>query len=396
MLAPGMRRLLLSLVLWLALVPVAHAAGGCDVPYFLPVVDGASWTYRGEPAPRTIQNVQSDSFEVHSSFTTQYQGQPDVIDHVDTYQCTPDGFSLVQHSEIDEAAQGSLFGGLYQGLALPRSIGPGSEWEYTYVTAGGDPSAPPVDREARDHVTEHFKVLGPGSVTLGNGKQLTALQVQHTIKAIQSVEGVGASDDYSSDQTEWLAQGIGWVSPDLLAYSTGPTANPQCPQQASEDAALHATEDNVVDQNAQPDPGAADQVMAQARLTTSAIVSAFGDVGIPADQVSVSASGGLPRFVVRLDASGRPLPSLDAIDKLVASSCVQPGSLQGAPSLLVGAVQQSGDQVESPRGSWTWPRARSRPPIWKTVRSAPSTTRCARRWADCRRTWVFPELGAGK
>ncbi len=343
MLAPEMRRVLLSLVLWLALVPVAYAAGPCNVPYFLPVVDGASWTLRGEPAPRTIQNVQSDSFEVHASFTTEYQDQPDIIDHVDTYHCGPDGLSLTQHSEIDEAAQGSLFGGLYQGLALPRSISPGSEWGFSYVTAGGDPTLPPVDQEARDHVTEHFKVLGPGSLTLGNGKQLTALRVEHTIKAIQRVEGVGDSDDYSSDQVEWLAEGIGWVSPDLLGYSAGPTANNQCPDQANQDAALHSAEDGIVNQDTQPDAGDAEQVMAQAGL--SAIVAAFGDLGIPSDQVSVNASGGLPRFVVRLDGNGRPLPSLEAIDSLAASSCVQPGSLQGAPSLLVGAVQQSGDQL---------------------------------------------------
>jgi hypothetical protein len=341
-----MPRILLGLVLWLALAPTAHAAGPCDLPYFLPVLDGASWTFRGEPAPRTIQHVQSDSFEVHSSFTTEYQDQPDSIDHVDTYHCGPDGLSLTQHSEIDEAAQGSLFGGLYQGLALPRSIGTGSEWEFSYVTAGGDPTAPPVDQEARDHVTEHFKVLGPGSLTLGNGKQLAAQRVEHTITAIQSVEGVGDSADYSSDQVEWLAEGIGWVSPDLLAYSSGPTADTQCPDQAGQDAALHSTEDGIVNQDAQPDSGdAAEQVMAQAGLTSAGIVAAFGDLGIPADQVSVNASSGLPRFVVRLDGNGRPLQSLAAIDRLVASSCVQPGSLQGAPSLLVGAVQQSGDQV---------------------------------------------------
>ena len=340
-----MPRILLGLVLWLALVPAAHAAGVCDLPYFLPIVDGASWTFRGEPAPRTIENVQSDSFDVHSSFATEYQDQPDVIDHVDTYHCGPDGLSLTQHSEIDEAAQGSLFGGLYQGLALPRSISPGSEWEFSYVTAGGDPSLPPVDQEARDHVTEHFKVLGPGSLTLGNGKQISALRVEHTIKAIQNVEGVGDSEDYSSDQVAWLAEGIGWVSPDLLAYSTGPTANNQCPDQANQDAALHSAEDGIVDQEAGPDAGDADQVMAQAGLTGSAVVAAFGDLGVPSDRVTVNASAGLPRFVIRLDGNGRPLPSLEALDRLVASSCVQPGSLQGAPSLLVGAVQQSGDQI---------------------------------------------------
>ncbi|MDQ6669811.1 MAG: hypothetical protein M3069_03525, partial [Chloroflexota bacterium] len=360
--------LLASLALLVAGWPGAvRASGLCDVAYFLPVAEGASWTFSREARPRTVQNVQSDGFEVHSAYSTTYQGQADVIDHLDAYHCGPEGLSLVQHSEIDEAAQGSLFGGLYQGVALPRTIGSGSTWEYSYVTAGGDPSQPPVAGEFRDRVTEHFSVLGPGTLTLASGKQIDVLRVQHSIKAIGVTEGVGESDDFSTDGVDFLAKGIGWVSPDLLAYTAGSQSFDQCPEQASADAALHASEDNLVDQPGSPanvvrarasvpsfedapvdQPvrgSAAELVIAQALLGSGAVVNAFADLGLRADQVSVDARGGLQRFVIRLDTSGQPLLSLAAIDQLTASACVQPGSLQGAATLLVGAVQQNGDQI---------------------------------------------------
>ncbi len=199
----------------------ARAAGLCDVPYFLPIGQGASWTFASEIRPRTVQNIQPDGFEVHSAYPTEYQGQPDVIDHIDTYHCGAEGLSLVQHSEIEQAAEASQFGGLYQGVALPRSIAPGVDWEYTYMLAGGDPAEPPVDQEVRDRVTEHFHVLGQATMSLTSGKQVDGLQVQHTIKAIAVVAGVGEHDDYALDRVDFLAAGVGWVTPDLVSYSSG-------------------------------------------------------------------------------------------------------------------------------------------------------------------------------
>ena len=226
----------------------AQSSGLCDLPYFLPIAEGASWTYAKEVRPRTVENIQPDGFEIHSAFPTDYQGQADVIDHVDTYHCSPDGLSLVQHSEIDQAAQGSQFAALYQGVALPRTLGPGSEWEYTYIVAGGDPTEPPIDQEVRDRVTEHFKVLGPGSLRLSSGKQLDGLQVQHSINAVAVVEGVGEHPDFSTDRVDFLAEGIGWATADLVAHSSGSRSFDQCPDQATTDAALHASEESVTDQ----------------------------------------------------------------------------------------------------------------------------------------------------
>jgi hypothetical protein len=323
---------------------LAQATGVCDVQYFLPIAEGASWTFAREAQPRTIENIQPDGFDVHSAFPTEYQGQPDIVDHVDTYHCGPDGLSLVQHSEIDQAAQGSQFGGLYQGVALPRTLGSGSEWEYTYVLAGGDPTQPPVDQEVRDRVTEHFKVVGRGSLSLTSGKQLAGLQVQHSINAIAMIEGVGEQPDYSTDRLDFLAEGVGWVTSDLIAYSQGSRSFEQCPDQATTDAALHSAEDSVIDQTT-PTADSSGLRIAQVAQPSAALVNAFVGVGILANQVSVEARGGLERFVVRLDQSGQPLMSLAAIDQLTTSACVQPGSLQGATTLLVGALQQNGDQI---------------------------------------------------
>jgi hypothetical protein len=142
---PSLLRTLSAGCLVLGLVAMqnpARASELCDVQYFLPVTLGASWTFAREAQPRTIENIQPDGFEVHFAFATEYQGQSDVIEHVDTYRCGPEGLSLVRHSEIDQGAQIGQFGALYQGVALPRTIRPGLEWAYTYVLAGGDPTQP--------------------------------------------------------------------------------------------------------------------------------------------------------------------------------------------------------------------------------------------------------------
>jgi hypothetical protein len=110
----------LCILLAFSSAPAAQAARSCDTRYFLPIAPGARWTFAREAQPRTVENIQTDSFEVHIAHPTEYQGQPDVIDWVDTYHCGADGLSLVQNSEIDEGAQAGLFGGLYQGLGAAQ------------------------------------------------------------------------------------------------------------------------------------------------------------------------------------------------------------------------------------------------------------------------------------
>lgn len=71
---------------------------------------------------------------------------------------------------------------------------------------------------------------------------------------------------------------------------------------------------------------------------------------LAADYVTVApapgatAASGLVRFAVRLSRDGRILESLEAMQRIIESTCVPDGSFEGARTILAGAVQWSGDE----------------------------------------------------
>jgi hypothetical protein len=92
---------------------------------------------------------------------------------------------------------------------------------------------------------------------------------------------------------------------------------------------------------------AAPRILADGSLSAATVGETLSGV-LGADQVSLrqatgNDSGGLQPFAVRLSEDGRILPSLDALKGMVDSTCAPPGSIEGAPRLLIGSVQWSGD-----------------------------------------------------
>jgi hypothetical protein len=68
-------------------------------------------------------------------------------------------------------------------------------------------------------------------------------------------------------------------------------------------------------------------------------------LGVDDDHIQVSKRGGLDQYVVVLGRGNRPLPSMDATQQAIGAGDVAEGSLEGGDTLLVGSVQQVGDQT---------------------------------------------------
>ena len=81
-----------------------------------------------------------------------------------------------------------------------------------------------------------------------------------------------------------------------------------------------------------------------------AIAGALSSAGHPATPSMVNIGGtddpqaGLMTFQVRLGREAKPLPTLDCIGRAIDAGQVPEGSVEGAPVLLIGALQTSGDQ----------------------------------------------------
>ncbi len=74
-------------------------------------------------------------------------------------------------------------------------------------------------------------------------------------------------------------------------------------------------------------------------------LSSHGHLTHPDDVQIDTRYGHLTRFVVRMSRDNGPLPTLACLQNQVANGNVPPGSIQGANKLLLGSVQQVGNQV---------------------------------------------------
>ena len=68
--------------------------------------------------------------------------------------------------------------------------------------------------------------------------------------------------------------------------------------------------------------------------------------GVDDDHIQVSERGGLEQFAVILGSGNRPLPSMDATQQAIGAGNVAEGSLEAGDTLLVGSVQQVGDETQ--------------------------------------------------
>jgi hypothetical protein len=84
-------------------------------------------------------------------------------------------------------------------------------------------------------------------------------------------------------------------------------------------------------------------------LTPESVAGAIQTaVGHP-DYVTVrepsgTADAGIVRFAIRVGREGALLPSLESLRRLIETTCIPPGSLESARTLLLGAVQWTGDR----------------------------------------------------
>jgi len=67
--------------------------------------------------------------------------------------------------------------------------------------------------------------------------------------------------------------------------------------------------------------------------------------GVDDDHIQVSNRGGLEEYAVILGSGNRPLPSMDATQQAIGAGNVAEGSLEAGDTLLVGSVQQVGDET---------------------------------------------------
>ncbi len=76
----------------------------------------------------------------------------------------------------------------------------------------------------------------------------------------------------------------------------------------------------------------------------NALVKALQAKGydVNADSVHVYQKNGLTCFAVRLGKGGNPLPSIPCIEQQIQQGNVKEGSVEGAKTLLIGCIQQSG------------------------------------------------------
>ncbi len=71
--------------------------------------------------------------------------------------------------------------------------------------------------------------------------------------------------------------------------------------------------------------------------------AAGGPDSITLRDANAGESGGVRRFGIRVSRDGVILPSLDAIRREIETTCVPDGAVEGAPVLLLGAVQWTGE-----------------------------------------------------
>ena len=206
---------------------------------YLPVVEGATWTYEGRDTSSeaesdsededgwgiysftgTIKNVGEDEFTYLNDFDELTQEQK--------WTCQPDGLLALEYTG-GTAASVSVAGSEanyetseVMGLSLPVEIAMGDTWEQSFTISGEQSMPGGVFATTEGIVTMKSEAIGEESVSVSAGDfDAIVVRTEVTIDLIITVEESSFPTLFISESTVWYVKGVGWVKSEDRAEIAG-------------------------------------------------------------------------------------------------------------------------------------------------------------------------------
>lgn len=201
----------------LVVIGIALSAGtafaACDSP-ILPVIEGASWTYRssdGSSYTQTIKDVSETGF----SMTQLVEGETFEV----TWECTADGLLA---TEFTVPVEGFEFETLEaSGVTFPDSLAVGDIWDTSFTIAGS---------MAQEGMEMSFSGTSLTTQTVVRQEEVTvpagtwnALVIDGPFTMTMSATVMGMSMPLPSmggSSTIWIAEGVGMIRTESEGYIT--------------------------------------------------------------------------------------------------------------------------------------------------------------------------------
>lgn len=194
----------------------ADAGSGVCVNAYLPVIAGATWTFRWSTAAFTetladsITAVQRDGF----TLTSQFPG----LTRTRNWVCRSEGLVMLEY--IGGAAGGTATGqsnGQYEttgvrGVTLPSALTPGDQWSQAFDIRGVRTLSDGQTSTTEGTVTYAFQAIGTESVTVPAGTfEAMRIQVDTTMDLTVSSATTSTPATFTLGGSDWYAPGVGWV-----------------------------------------------------------------------------------------------------------------------------------------------------------------------------------------
>lgn len=194
---------------WIALVFtfVLGAYANCNHPFY-PVKEGWVWTYSSSLS----QNYSVSTYGVSTKGFTQKMDFGKF--NLETrWTCGAKGLARPEYSQpsLGTAMQMDLKTISASGVIIPKSLGMGSSWNYSYEVEGTIKQQQ-MTMQMKQKVNVSNKVVGRENVSVKAGKY-KAFKVQTTMQlnGEMKVAGRAVPTNTIVESTTWYAQGVGMV-----------------------------------------------------------------------------------------------------------------------------------------------------------------------------------------
>lgn len=202
------------------------SSGLCANPY-LPVVEGATWTYEGiddfagtYTFTSTLINLRPDGFTWSNQFTDVLQEQE--------WACTSEGLITLNY---DRGTAGSvsvadselsLETSDVEGITLPHEISAGDTWEQSFAVSGEQTIPGGILATSSGTVSVRSEALGQESVTVAAGEfNAMKIHIEFVIDMQMTMGDIAIPLLFESETFVWYAPGIGWVKSEDRAEIDG-------------------------------------------------------------------------------------------------------------------------------------------------------------------------------
>ena len=207
-------------------------SGSLCVNQYMPVINGASWTYAssgGDVEPYAFTDMVNEASAAGFTLNSEFDG----LTKTQTWECNGGGLVALEYAGGGQASvttsgvTATFETTEMSGVSLPNVIAIGDSWSQTFTVRGVSVLDAEMTSETTGTVKINMTAVGIETVDVPAGSfEAIKIEVQTNLDFLMSIDG-GESVPFlmSSSGHTWMVEGVGWVKSVSTATVMGMTSS---------------------------------------------------------------------------------------------------------------------------------------------------------------------------